>query len=222
MEDSLLKAEGIRKSYNELEILKGLDLTVPYNKVISVIGKSGSGKSTMLNVLALLDGKDGGKIYIEGKDSDNFSSRDLVSLRRNTISFVFQNSLLFADFSALENIMLTLSIAGFERKKAREKAEEVLHLVGLGERMDHRPNALSGGERQRVAVARAIATESRLIFFDEPTGSLDEESKKGLESILFSKDILGSRSALIVTHDLDLARRADICYVLKGGKLEEI
>ena len=145
-----------------------------------------------------------------------------MSLRRNTISFVFQNSLLFEDFSALENIMISLSIAGVGKKEAKEKAEALLKSVGLFERRSHRPKELSGGERQRVAIARAISNDADLLFLDEPTGSLDEDAKANVEELLFSGMITQNSSLIIVTHDMDLSSKAERCYVLRGGLLERL
>ncbi len=218
----ILEAMDLRKSYGDLEIIKGLDFSIKEGESCSIVGKSGSGKSTLLNLLALLDKKSGGKICYYGKDSDDFTPSDLVQLRRKSIGFVFQNSLLFEDFSALENILLTLSIAGFSRKEARERAESLLESVGLGERMHHRPKELSGGERQRTAIARAVSSGAGLIFLDEPTGSLDEESKASVENLLFSSPFLSGKAFIIVTHDVDLSRKTENRYVLKGGILEKL
>ena len=222
MTDIILKAEGLKKNYGNLEILKGIDFEIHRGESCSIVGKSGSGKSTLLNVLALLDKKDGGRILYNGIDSDSFKEKERVSLRRNTISFVFQNSLLFEDFSALENIMISLSIAGVGKKEAKEKAEALLKSVGLFERRSHRPKELSGGERQRVAIARAISNDADLLFLDEPTGSLDEDAKANVEELLFSGMITQNSSLIIVTHDMDLSSKAERCYVLRGGLLERL
>ena len=172
--------------------------------------------------MALHDKKDGGKILYEGSDTDHFSEKDVVDLRRSMIGFVFQNSLLFEDFSAFENVLITLTIAGLKQKEAMEKAEDVRRSVGLKERMSHRPKELSGGERQRVAIARAICNDAGLVFLDEPTGSLDEESKSNVEELLFSHMMRKERSLVIVTHDADLSMKADSRYVLRGGILERV
>ena len=218
----LLIAENLHKRYGDVEILKGLDFSIGKGENCSIVGKSGSGKSTLLNLLALLDRKDGGKIYYEEKDTDTFSEKDLVALRRNTVSFVFQNSLLLEDFSALENVMIALFIAGFSKKEAWERATEVLESVGLKDRMNHRPKELSGGERQRTAISRAVASSSSLIFLDEPTGSLDEEARFSVENLLFSSPYLQKKAFIIVTHDSDLSLRTSKRYLLKGGVLETV
>ena len=222
MSSYVMEAENLYKKYGDLEIIKGASLKIKEGEKVAIVGKSGSGKSTLLNLLALLDRKDGGKIYYSGKDSDDFKDEEIVRLRKGVISFVFQNSLLFEDFSAKENILLTLSISGIGKKEAEERSESLLSLVGLKDRMNHRPRELSGGERQRVAIARAVSTSSSLIFFDEPTGSLDEEAKKSVEDLLFSSSLLEKKAALIVTHDKDLKDRADTAYLLRGGRLEKI
>ena len=206
-DDIILRAEGIRKSYGDLEILKGVDFSIRKGESCSIVGKSGSGKSTLLNVLALLDKKDGGKIFYDGSDTDLFSEKDVVDLRRSMIGFVFQNSLLFEDFSAFENVLITLTIAGLKQKEAMEKAEDVLISVGLKERMSHRP---------------LVFSDAGLVFLDEPTGSLDEESKSNVEELLFSHMMRKERSLVIVTHDADLSMKADSRYVLRGGILERV
>ena len=208
MDNMILEASGIYKNYGDLAILKGLDFSIREGESCSIIGKSGSGKSTLLNVLALLDGKNGGKIFYYGKDTDLFKPSDFERLRRHVIGFVFQNSLLFEDFSALENVLLALNIAGFKKKDAYDRAEA---------------KELSGGERQRVALARAVANGARLIFLDEPTGSLDEESKKSVEELLFSSSLrCDGISFILVTHDSDLSRKTETRYVLRGGVLERL
>ncbi len=220
MPDIILKAEGLHKSYGNLEIIKGLDFKISEGESTSIVGKSGSGKSTLLSLLALLERKDGGKIYYYGKDSDTFTEKEICALRKHTIGFVFQNSLLFEDFSAKENVMLSLSVSGVRKKEAEEKAEQVLSLVDLKDRMNHRPRELSGGERQRAAIARALAPGASLLFLDEPTGSLDEEAKENVESLLFNPDFLSGRAFIIVTHDEELASRTEKRYTLRGGILE--
>ena len=223
MDNMILEASGIYKNYGDLAILKGLDFSIGEGEGCLLIGQGGRGKSTLLNVLALLDGKNGGKILYYGKDTDLFKPSDFERLRRHVIGFVFQNSLLFEDFSALENVLLALNIAGFNKKDAYDRAEEVLIKMGLKDRFNHRPKELSGGERQRVALARAVANGARLIFLDEPTGSLDEESKKSVEELLFSSSLrCDGISFILVTHDSDLSRKTETRYVLRGGVLERL
>ena len=224
--NEILKLEDIRKTYrrysDELEILKGVNLTIYSGESVAIIGKSGSGKSTLLNLAALLDSKSSGKVYYGDKDTDTLSRKEIEEMRRTYLGFVFQNSMLLEDFSALENVEMPLLINGTPKKEARNKALELLEKVGLGERKDHRPSELSGGERERIAIARALATGAKLIFADEPTGSLDEQSRRETEELILSVPKTGDRGLLLVTHDMELARKADRVYELKGGVLEEL
>ena len=224
--NELLVLKDLSKTYrrysDELEILKGVNLVVHENESVAIIGKSGSGKSTLLNLAALLDGKTSGKIYYGKKDTDTLSRKEIEEMRRTYLGFVFQNSMLLEDFSALENVEMPLLINGVSRKDAQSKALELLEKVGLRERRDHRPAELSGGERERIAIARALSTGAKLIFADEPTGSLDEKSRRETESLILSVPKEEGRGLLLVTHDMELARKADRVFELKGGVLEEL
>ena len=224
--NEILKLEDIRKTYrrfsDELEILKGVNLTVNSGESVAIIGKSGSGKSTLLNLSALLDSKTSGKIFYGDRDTDDLSKKEIEEMRRTYLGFVFQNSMLLEDFSALENVEMPLLINGVSKKDAKAKALELLEKVGLKERKDHRPAELSGGERERIAIARALATGAKLIFADEPTGSLDEQSRRETEELILSVPKDGDRALLLVTHDMELARKADRVFELKGGVLEEL
>lgn len=225
MAEEILRLEGIIKSYEHssgrVDILKGVDLVLKKGEGVAIIGKSGSGKSTLLSVAALLDSKNGGSIYYEGRSADSLRKGEIERLRRCSMGFVFQSSLLLEDFSALENIMMPLLISSVKEKEARRRAEEMLSLIGLAERASHRPKELSGGERQRVAIARALVTRPGIIFADEPTGSLDEGTRREVENLLLDIPRSSDSSLLLVTHDLDLARRLDRCLVLEGGRLYE-
>ena len=223
----LINMKNIVKKYyigepNELEILHGIDLKIYEGEFVAIVGESGSGKSTLMNIIGVLDKPTEGEYYLDGISVQNASEKDMNNIRNQKIGFVFQNSLLFEDFSAFENVLITLTIAGLKQKEAMEKAEDVLISVGLKERMSHRPKELSGGERQRVAIARAICNDAGLVFLDEPTGSLDEESKSNVEELLFSHMMRKERSLVIVTHDADLSMKADSRYVLRGGILERV
>ena len=224
--NEILELEELRKTYrrysDELEILKGVNLTIHSGESVAIIGKSGSGKSTLLNLAALLDSKTSGKVYYGDRDTDTLSRKDIEEMRRTYLGFVFQNSMLLEDFSALENVEMPLLINGVSKKEAKSKAFELLQKVGLGERKDHRPSELSGGERERIAIARALSTGAKLIFADEPTGSLDEQSRRETEELILSVPKTGDRALLLVTHDMELARKADRVYELKGGVLEEL
>ena len=180
MSNELLRIENLSKSYSsvgegdKLVILEDINLILEKGETIAITGKSGCGKSTLLSVAALLSPKDGGKIYYEGVDTDSIKENDRPKLRNEKMGFVFQNSMLLEDFSALENVAMPLLIKGEKKKSAYEKAEEYLKMVGIEERKKHRPMKLSGGERQRTAIARALITEPSVVFAAEPTGSLDE------------------------------------------------
>ncbi len=226
MEGELIRAEKLVKGFltaeGRLDILKGVDLTVSSSISISIIGKSGCGKSTLLSVLASLEKKDGGKIYYGGRDLDLMKAGDLCMLRRNYIGFIFQNPLLMEDFSAVENVMMPLLLKKKAKKEAYKEALEYLDIVKLAERASHRPKELSGGERQRVAIARSLASGAAVVFADEPTGSLDEQSAREVEKLLFDAVRIADRALVMVTHDEEMSRRADIRYALRGGLLERL
>lgn len=224
--NEILRLEKLRKTYarafDDLEILKGADLTIHEGETVAIIGKSGSGKSTLLNLAALLDSKSGGRIFYDGIDTDTLSASEVEERRRTFMGFVFQNSMLLEDFSAIENVEFPLLIQGRSRKEAEKIAENLISSIGLENRRDHLPSELSGGERQRIAIARALSSGARLIFADEPTGSLDEQSRRETEELILSIPQDGRRAVLLVTHDLELARKADRLLELKGGCLEEL
>lgn len=224
MANEILRLEDISKSYSTsqgpLNILEGLNLTVSEGEICAIVGQSGSGKSTLLATAALLLKKDSGKIYYNSNDTDGMDAKQIEKLRRSSMGFVFQSSLLLEDFSALENIALPLMIQGKREKEAMEEAKYYLELVDLYERKEHRPDKLSGGERQRIAIARALAPKPDIIFADEPTGALDEMSADKVSGILFDVIKKEKRGMLLVTHNNALAAQADKVYVLKGGKLE--
>ena len=222
---TVLEARGIRKSYRSgdglLVVLKGIDLRVLEGESVSIVGKSGSGKSTLLNILALLGKADGGTVLYDGKDVSSLTGKDIEGLRRDSLGFVFQNSLLFEDFSALENVMMPLLIQGKKKDEAKKTAMSYLEKVGLENRGTHRPKELSGGEAQRVALARALSGGARIIFADEPTGSLDEESRKVMEKLLLETLKEEGRTLILITHDPELAGKTERRLVLEGGILEE-
>ena len=220
----LLRLEGISKSFpapdgSPVEILSGLDLSLEEGEVISIVGRSGSGKSTLLSIAALLLSPDGGRILYGGQDTSSLTAREVSSLRSTSMGFIFQSSILLEDFSALENVAMPLLIQGKGRKEAFSAAERLLAKVGLSERMGYRPGQLSGGERQRVAIARALSPSPSVVFADEPTGSLDERSAADIESLLLSAVRSEGLGMIIVTHDRNLAERADRLLLLSEGRL---
>ncbi len=220
----LLRLEGISKSFpapdgSLVEILSGLDLSLEEGEVISIVGRSGSGKSTLLSIAALLLSPDGGRILYGGQDTSSLTAREVSSLRSASMGFIFQSSILLEDFSALENVAMPLLIQGKGRREAFSAAERLLEKVGLSERMGYRPGQLSGGERQRVAIARALSPSPSVVFADEPTGSLDERSAADIESLLLSAVRSEGLGMIIVTHDRNLAERADRMLLLSEGRL---
>ena len=227
MSNELLRVENLSKSYpseekgGKLVILEDINLMLKQGETIAITGKSGCGKSTLLSLLALLSPKDGGKIYYEGMDTDQIKDRDRARLRDEKMGFVFQNSMLLEDFSALENVAMPLMIKGEKKKIALEKAQEYLKMVGIEERKNHRPIKLSGGERQRTAIARALITEPSVVFADEPTGSLDEKTSRIIEELLIESVRKTNRGLILVTHNPVFASKAHKVFVLSNGVLNE-
>ncbi|MBQ0070940.1 MAG: ABC transporter ATP-binding protein [Spirochaetales bacterium] len=226
MNAEILKLENIHKSYatggkeGSLLVLEDINLTLHGGEVISITGKSGCGKSTLLSVAALLLSKDGGKIYYSGVDTDTLKPKDFPQLRNEKMGFIFQNSLLLEDFSALENVAMPLLVRGMKKMEAYEKATAMLDSVEMLDRLSHRPSTLSGGERQRVAIARALVTEPSIIFADEPTGSLDEKTSAIMEDLLLHTVRGEDRGVVLITHNASFAERCDTMYTLKGGVLQ--
>ncbi len=220
----LLVVQGLRKRYPSgdagwLDVLLGVDLVLARGEVVAVVGASGSGKSTLLHLLGALDQPSGGEIRLDGAAYASLDAAALAALRNRRLGFVFQFHHLLREFTALENVMVPLLIAGWERGRARSRAEEALAAVGLAGRMSHRPAALSGGEQQRCAVARALVAEPDLVLADEPTGNLDHANGAMLADLFFRLSRELETAVLIVTHNRQLAQRADRVLVLDDGRL---
>jgi len=221
---AILEARGLRKLYrggdgSPIEVLSGVDLDVGRGEFVAIMGASGSGKSTLLHLLGALDTPSGGTVRLDGLDYAEQSAATLAAIRNRRIGFVFQFHHLLREFSALENVMMPLLIAGEEEDRARSRAEELLAAVGLAGRMTHRPSALSGGEQQRAAVARALATDPYVVLADEPSGNLDYANSERLHE-LFARLAREYETALVVvTHNRQLAGRADRVLSLEGGHL---
>ncbi len=220
---SLLKAAGITRQYcmgdTELEVLKGIDLSVARGEVVAVVGPSGVGKSTLLHILGGLDRPSSGSVWIDETDVFALSDAERARFRNRAVGFVFQFHHLLADFTALENVMLPLMIQGQDAGQARGPAVELFQSVGLSERMDHLPSELSGGESQRVAVVRALVTRPRLVLADEPSGNLDLERSAELHDMIWklARDL--EQTFVMVTHDMDLAGRADRIVRMEDGRI---
>lgn len=203
----------------ELQILAPVDLSIAAGETVAIVGASGSGKSTLLALLAGLDLPSSGDIYIDNEKINALDEEQRAILRGEKIGFIFQSFLLIHSLTALENVMLPAELAG--RTDAAAQAKELLRRVGLEDRLDHYPNQLSGGEQQRVAIARAFIGTPRILFADEPTGNLDEATGSRVEEQLFAMNREFHTTLVMVTHDMDLARRCDRVLTISGGRLTE-
>lgn len=217
----MITVKGIKKSFGPLEVLKGIDLEIGKGEIVSIVGPSGAGKTTLLQIIGTLDSPDEGTVVIDGTDIGTLSKKKIAGFRNRNIGFVFQFHQLLPEFTALENIMIPAFIAGASKKDARQRAMEMLSLMGLADRADHKPGQLSGGEKQRVAVARALVNNPAVILADEPSGSLDSQNKADLHRLFFElRDKLG-QTFIIVTHDEQLAAITDRTIKMKDGLLAE-
>ena len=226
MNNIIMKLEDIDKFYmetgNKLHILKKLNLEVKRGEFVSILGKSGSGKSTLLNIMGLLDKIDDGKIWIDNKEVSSLNEMERNNIKNHFLGFVFQFHYLMSEFTALENVMIPALLNNFKNKVEIEKeAKELLEIVGLAERIKHKPNQLSGGEKQRVAIARAMINKPKLILADEPTGNLDEDTGELIFSLFRKINKEHNQSIVVVTHARDLSQVTDRQIYLKRGVLEE-
>jgi len=215
---TILKAEGIWKSYGELAVLKGANLEVEAGEILSIVGKSGSGKSTLLHVLGTLQKPDSGELEIRSEFPFRLSGKSLSKFRNRRMGFVFQFHNLLQEFSAIENVMLPALIYT-STQKAQSRAKELLSMLGLKNRESHRPGQLSGGEQQRVAIARALINQPDIVFADEPTGNLDEETSEELHQIILKLRKELDQTFVIVTHNPELAGLGDRCMEMTDGVL---
>ncbi len=215
----MLVAQNLTKSYGNLQVLKGVGLTVHRGEIVSIVGSSGAGKSTLLHILGTLDSADGGEINLQERRIDQLKGKKLASYRNIHMGFVFQFHHLLPEFTALENVCIPGWLAKRKKKEVEEKAVELLSLLGLRERLENKPNALSGGEQQRVAVARALINKPDIVFADEPTGNLDSQNAKELHELFFRLRETYQQTFLIVTHNEELARKSDRVLHMRDGKM---
>ncbi len=214
----MIKAENIKKSFGNLQVLKGINFEAGTSEVVSIVGASGAGKSSLLQILGSLSQPDSGKVYIDGVDVFSLSQKKLAEFRNKRIGFVFQFHHLLPEFSALENVMIPALIAKDSKRVSSEKAKEILTFLGLSERMNHKPDELSGGEQQRVAIARALINNPSVVFADEPSGNLDTHTKTEIHKLFFDLRDKFKQTFIIVTHDRDLSTMSDRCLEMKDGE----
>lgn len=221
----LLTAQHLEKTHlqgdERLTIFKDISLSIASGEIVALVGPSGAGKSTLLQMIGLLDKPTSGKILIDGKNVASLHDQERTLLRRKKLGFVYQFHFLQPEFSALENVMMPLMIAGVSKGEAKARAADLLGQMGLGHRLDHRPARLSGGEQQRVAIARALANNPTILLADEPTGNLDPTTSDHVFDMLITRVRSSGIGALIATHNLELARRMDRILTLQHGQLHE-
>lgn len=213
----MITLSNITKSFGTLQVLKGISLHIDRGEIVSIVGPSGAGKTTLLQIMGTLDKADGGTVVINGTDVTKMKDREQSRFRNLHLGFVFQFHQLLPEFTALENVMIPAMIAHRPKKEYLQQAKELLDLLGLSDRMSHKPNELSGGEKQRVAVARSLINTPDVILADEPSGSLDSTNKAELHQLFFDLRAQFNQTFVIVTHDESLARTTDRTINLKDG-----
>lgn len=213
----MIRAENIHKSFGGLEVLKGIDLEIRKGEIVSIVGASGAGKSTLLHIVGTLDKASQGSVFFNDKEISRFDDNRLSDFRNRHIGFVFQFHHLLPEFTALENVCIPAFIAGMKRQEATIIAKDLLALMRLSDRLDHKPSELSGGEQQRVAVARALINNPDVILADEPSGNLDSASAVELHNMFFKLRDTLNQTFVIVTHNLELADMADRKLTIKDG-----
>ena len=215
----MIELRNIKKSFGQLQVLKDISLTINDGEVVSIVGPSGAGKTTLLQIMGTLDNADSGSVIIDGINTSSLGSNQLAKFRNQHIGFVFQFHQLLPELTAVENIMIPAMIAGKSQRQAKQRALELLDMLGLKERASHKPAELSGGEKQRVAVARALINNPSVIMADEPSGSLDTKNKTELHQLFFDLRDKLHCTFLIVTHDEQLASITDRTIHLKDGEI---
>ncbi len=217
----VLEASQIFKSFNSLQVLKGIDLKIEDGEIISIMGASGAGKSTLLHILGSLDAPDRGQVSLNGESLFTMSSKDLSAFRNQHIGFVFQFHNLLPEFTALENVCIPGYIQKRREPEVEEKASELLTYLGMGERLDHKPSELSGGEQQRTAVARALINSPSVVLADEPSGNLDSQNARELHQLFFDLREKYGQTFVVVTHNEELAKMTDRMLVIKDGVIDQ-
>ena len=215
----MIKVTNIHKSFDTLEVLKGVNLEVSKGEIVSIVGPSGAGKTTLLQIIGTIDKADSGNIFVDDVNVRSLNEKQLAAFRNRHIGFVFQLHQLLPEFTALENVMIPALIGGKDKRKTRAYAEELLNYLQLSDRLEHKPSELSGGEKQRVAVARALINRPSLILADEPSGSLDSKNKEDLHKLLFSLRNKFGLTEVIVTHDKELAALTDRVIEMRDGRI---
>ena len=215
----MITATDIHKSFGNLEVLKGISLHVEKGEIVSIVGPSGAGKTTLLQIIGTLDRPTSGKIEINGTELSHLKDKALSDFRNKEIGFIFQFHQLLPEFTALENVMIPALIGGTSRSEAEKRAKELLRMLNLTERFDHKPSELSGGEKQRVAAARAVINKPSVVLADEPSGSLDSKNKEELHQLFFELREKLNQTIVIVTHDEHLASISDRIIELRDGQV---
>jgi len=213
----MIQANGIRKSFGNLEVLKGIDLHIAKQEIVSIVGASGAGKSTLLHIIGTLDRADQGTLQIDGTEINRLNDKSLAEFRNKKIGFVFQFHHLLPEFTALENICIPAFIGGTSKEEAERRALQLLEYMNLTDRKDHKPSQLSGGEQQRVAVARALVNQPAVVLADEPSGNLDSKSAQELHQLFFRLRDEFHQTFVIVTHNPELAAMSDRTITIKDG-----
>jgi lipoprotein-releasing system ATP-binding protein len=213
----MVSGQNIRKRFGDLEILKGVDIDVAEGEIVSIVGSSGAGKTTLLTILGTLDKPTSGKLLISGEEVSALSERKLAAFRNRHIGFVFQFHQLLPEFTAQENVAMPALISGAGRREAFAKADELLDLMALRDRREHKPSELSGGEQQRVAVARALVNRPKVVLADEPSGNLDSINAEELHRLFFRLREELKQTFVIVTHNAELAKMADRMLTMRDG-----
>ena len=217
----MIEVKNIHKSFGDLEVLKGVNLTVQKGEIVAIVGKSGAGKTTLLQIIGTLDQPTQGEVLINGERLMTKGEKELAAFRNKHIGFIFQFHQLLPEFTALENVCIPAMIAREKESEYKARATQLLTELGLKDRMNHKPNELSGGEKQRVSAARALMMKPDIILADEPTGSLDEKNKKELSDLLLKLRKQYGQTILLVTHDKELASIADRVIEIVDGRMNE-